>query len=132
VQAARAGAHTDTRDAPRAAVADALRCEQGLSQDQLFAALPALDVQRVAESLNTLLSRVRTPEPPAQRWTCALPCADARLRLQGRIQLYSAGAGGPSAATATPVFKFVKPEELVKCVGCASCGRLCVCCQRSA
>ena len=43
----------------RAAVADALRCDQGLSQDQLFAALPALDVQRVAESLNTLLSKVR-------------------------------------------------------------------------
>ncbi len=66
MQAARAGARTDTRDAPRAAVADALCCEQGLSQDQLFAALPALDVQRVAESLNTLLSRVRPPEPPAQ------------------------------------------------------------------
>ncbi len=38
------------------------------------------------------------------------------VRFQGRIQLYSAGAGGASVAAATPVFKFVKPEELVKCV----------------
>ena len=35
------------------------RAVQGLSQDQLAAALPAIDVQRVAEALNTLLSRVR-------------------------------------------------------------------------
>jgi hypothetical protein len=41
--------------------------------------------------------------------------ADVRVRPQGRIQLYSAGAGGASVASATPVFKFVKPEELVKC-----------------
>ena len=54
------------------------------------------------------------------RLEAAARCADVRLRLQGRIQLYSAGAGGASVASVTPVFKFVKPEELVKCVGRAS------------
>ena len=49
------------------------------------------------------------------RLEAAARCADVRLRLQGRIQLYSAGAGGASVASVTPVFKFVKPEELVKC-----------------
>jgi hypothetical protein len=44
------------------------------------------------------------------------PHALSAPAAQGRIQLYSAGAaGGSSVATATPVFKFVKPEELVKC-----------------
>ena len=53
------------------------RASQGLSQDQLAAALPATDVQRVAEALNTLLSRVRAllaaafgSKPPHGALTC--------------------------------------------------------------
>ena len=42
-----------------AATADAPCCEQALSQDQLAAALPAIDVQKIAETLNTLLNKVR-------------------------------------------------------------------------
>ena len=56
-----------------------LRCTaQGLSQDQLAAALPAIDVQRVAEALNTLLSRVRSLLAAACSWKPphgALTCA---------------------------------------------------------
>jgi hypothetical protein len=45
--------------ATRARHADARFALQGLSQDQLAAALPTIDVLRVAECLNSLLNRVR-------------------------------------------------------------------------
>jgi len=54
--------------ATRTDAARCLRREQGLSQDQLAAALPTIDVQRVAESLNALLSRVRARQ---RRRRCA-------------------------------------------------------------
>jgi hypothetical protein len=40
---------------------------QGLSQDQLAAALPLIDVLRVAECLNSLLNRVRARTPLQRR-----------------------------------------------------------------
>jgi len=36
-------------------------CTQGLTQEQLLEALPGLDVLRISESLNLLLTKVRAP-----------------------------------------------------------------------
>ena len=64
--------------------------EAGLSQDQLSTALPSIPVARIADCLNSLL-------------------------VKAKIQLFSASA--TAGAPQTPVFKFVKPEEAVKCAG---------------
>jgi hypothetical protein len=53
--------------ATHARLADRPFALQGLSQDQLAAALPSIDVLRVAECLNSLLNRVRS----RSRFLCA-------------------------------------------------------------
>jgi len=83
---------------------------RGMSQDQLVAALPSIHVLRVSECLNSLLTKARG------RAAAALRRSRAAAAPQGRIQVYSA-AGAPEQ---TPVFKFVKPEEAVKCAGGAA------------
>ena len=66
--------------------------EAGLSQDQLSTALPSIPVARIADCLNSLL-------------------------VKAKIQLF--GASATVGAPQTPVFKFVKPEEAVKCAAAA-------------
>jgi len=83
---------------------------QGLSQDALAAAMPSMLLARLTECLNTLLIKAR----PAGVRLGGVTCSHHPSALQGKIQLFSAAAVG-GAVTATPVFKFVKPEDAVKC-----------------